>query len=436
MHEQRSTVSRTVLLGSLFAFLPAIVRADTPQLGFELTALPYPLQSKTATLSDGRVVAFDGTRIDLFDADGTLTANLGVVTLPGYPSFLLLDPTEEFVVFGESSFGAIFELTLSPGAPNPVANLAFNYDAVFEDGNHLIVSAATGGFGAGNRIYRLELSSGTTTLLASVAGASGPVALDLAGNLLYGTVSALFPSPPGSSSVLRWPAALLTGASVLSEDDATLIETGFDGAADLAVDPVSGGIYLVENNYGNGVNRIRLVAGNPTITPVLVEGTVFRTISNLEFLPGDGVAIFAGYQPPRGGTLYYSSTDFVSVAARMSVTTLRPIAYASGPGVTGAGPFDIGVTSAPPGGFGFIFYGPSSSVLPNELVLQLRIPLFLGLAPMTAARAPGTLLVAGNGQGHLSYVSPGGLQGNWAFQAVLFDASGRLAGSSAAALFQ
>jgi hypothetical protein len=431
-----STLFRAAFVGASLSFLPASVSADTPGDGFQLTSLPYPLVSRTATFSDGKVVAFDGTNVDLFDADGNLISNLGVLTSPGYPSFVLLDPTEDFVVLGESTFGVIYELGLSPGAPNPITTLVFNYDAVFEDDEHLIVSAATNGFGGGNQIYRVDVFSGASTLLASVSGASGPVALDPAGNLLYGTVSGLFPSPAGSSSVVRWPAAALTGSPVLSEADATLIEGGFDGAADLALDPVGGGLYLAENNFGSGVNRIRLVAGNPLVAPILVEGLLGRSLSNLEFFAGDGVARFAGFQPESGGTLLYNTTDFSAAHERLALLPLRPALAVSGPGVAGSGPFAVDVVDAPPGGFAYVFYSPASSLLSSELVLNLRIPLFLGLAPSATARAPGVLLVGANGTGHATGTSPGGLAGNWALQAVVFDASGRIAGSSSAILFQ
>lgn len=407
--------------------------ADSPQEGFALADLPYPLQSATATMSSGNIVAFDGLDIELYDASGNLLLHLGSLPARVFPSFILIDPAENRAIFGESSVGQIYELGLSPGAPNPVALLPLNYDAVFEDDDHLIVSAATNGFGNGNKIYRVELSTGATTLLAQVSGASGPVALDRARNLLYGTVSSIFPSPPGSSKVIRWSAALLTGAVVLSEDDAVVIEAGFDGAADLVVDPVDGGIYLAENNFGNGVNRIRLVAGNPFVGAFLVEGTGFRTISNLEFLPGDGVAIFAGFQPPRGGTLLYNTTDFVSVFERKSLSALRPTGIVSGPGTSGPGPFDVGVIDAPSNGFGFIFYGPLSQYNPNETAIQLKRPVFVGLNLSTLARAPGTILLDSSGKGHLTFTNPGGLQGQWAMQILLFDAGGALVGSSTAA---
>ncbi len=430
---QAKSVLSTPCTLFLSVLLSAPLHADSPQEGFALADLPYPLQGATATLASGNIVAFDGQEIELYDALGNLLLHLASLSSRVFPSFILIDAAENRVIFGESSVGQIYELALSPGAPNPVALLPLNYDAVFEDDDHVIVSAATSGFGNGNKIYRVELSTGATTLLADVAGASGPVALDRVGNLLYGTASSIFPAPPASSQVIRWDAALLTGAVVLSEDDAVVIEAGFDGAADLVVDPVDGGIYLAENNFGNGVNRIRLVAGNPFVQPFLVEGTGFRTISNLEFLPGDGSAIFAGFQPPRGGTLLYNTTDFVSVFERKSLSALRPTGYVSGPGTSGPGPFDVGVVDGPSDGFGFIFYGPLAQYNPNETVFQLKRPVFVGLNLSTLGRAPGTIRLGGSGEGHLTFTNPGGLQGQWAMQVLLFDADGDLVGSSTAA---
>ncbi len=422
--------ARAAACAAIVSFLTPLALADDPLPGFTLQDLPYPGRSATATLSDGRVVAFDGLKIDLYDPAGNLISSLGQLPAFAFPSFVLVDPSEGTIVVGESSNGFIYELGFTPGTPDPVAQLAFNYDAAFEDDDHLIVSAAATAFGT-NDLVRVEVSSETTTLLAQVAGASGPVVIDGQGDLIYATVSAQFPAPPGSSAVLRWDAALLTGAVVLSEAHATVIEQGLDGAADLALDPF-GDLYLAENNFGTGVNRIRRVAGNPRFGPVLIEGTPFRTMSNLEFEAGTGVAAFAGFQPPTGGTLRYNTTDFVSVFERKELVCLRPGASLSGPGTGGPGPFSLSVVGGPPGGIGIPLYGPSSQYSPNETALLLRVPLFLGLNLATVRRAPGVLLLDGTGAGQAPYVNPGGLVGLFAIQVVVFDAQGRLAGSSSA----
>ena len=421
---------------------PASAATDDPSAGFQVQSLPQaalPCKSfaapVSASLSNGEALVFDGQRVVHYDLAGS---EVGVVTSLSscvFPSFLLIDPTESFVVFGESETGYIYEAPLGLGnSAQPITNLTFNYDALFFGSGELFVSAAA--TPTGNGIYRVDILSGSVTLLATVPGPSGPLLLDAAGNLLYGMQFDGFPLPPtGGHDLIRWDAAQLASGAVLDESDATLVVAGFDGITDLALDSSTGAVYLAENaGFTSGANRIRRVGTGLAGSEVLVEGSVaFATLSNLEFLPGAGAARFLGYQPATGGTLRYASTDFVSSFERSAVMPLRPRTSVSGPGTSGVGPFDVRVDDAPPLGFGLVYYGPTSDFDPNEAVLQLSLPIFVGLDLTTISRAPGTLMVDTAGAGTQGYSSPGGLQGLFAIQVLLFDAGGKLAGTSSAA---
>jgi hypothetical protein len=419
------------LTWAVLAASPAL--ADEPQPGFILEVLPYPGQALTATLSTGEIVAFDGQNLDLYADNGDLINNL--VTLPEFVfgSFLLVDPTDTFVVLGESSNHDILRIDLNPiGIPVAVANLVFNFDAVFEDQDTLLVSAASCGFGCGNEIFRVGLTTGSVQLIARVSGASGPLALDGAGNLYYGTASGQFPPPPNHSEVIRWDASQLHGGPVVSQSDSTLIATGLEGASDLVFDPVGGGLYLAANDFGSGVNVIRQILGSNVNDPILVEGTPFNSIGGLEFVPGDGQAEFAGYQPVRGGTLTYNTTDFFSIFERRSLAPRRPQLTIGGPGATGAGVFTVEVTNGPPSGSALLYYGSSALFDPLETVIQLRVPLFVGLDLPSLMRAPGTFALDATGTGSRDFVNPGGLEGQFAIQLLMLDDIGRIAGMSLA----
>ena len=77
---------RTQFLAAVAALLPPGAHAlqlDSPAEGFALTALPYPGSAATATLEDGRIVAFDGLTLSLHLDDGSL-----VVSWLGYGWFV------------------------------------------------------------------------------------------------------------------------------------------------------------------------------------------------------------------------------------------------------------------------------------------------------------------------------------------------------------
>ena len=65
--------------------------------------------------------------------------------------------------------------TTSGTGPVQLATLTFSYDAAFSPAGELFVSAATGGFGAGNDIFKVALPGGALTQIAHVGGPSGPL---------------------------------------------------------------------------------------------------------------------------------------------------------------------------------------------------------------------------------------------------------------------
>ena len=427
----RRFTRRAVLAAAIvFSFVPTF--ADTPQEGFAVADLPYPGLFATTTLDNGDIISFDGMNFGRYDESGNLIAHL--TSLPDfvYPSFLLVDPTETFILLGESSNGDVITVSLMFPVPLTIANVPFNYAAVFEDPDHVLISAASLGFGLDNQIYRVEVNSGSSAQIAQVSGASGPVAVDATGNVYYGTVSDAFPSPPGSSSVIMWTVDQAGSGSLLTESDAVIIEAGLDGTAALAYDLFGDRLYVAENNFGTGINRIRVVGGGAQA--ILLEGTTGFTISNFEFQGGDGLARLLPYQPA-AARLLYNTTDFFSVFARRSLETLRPTATCTGVGTTGPGPFDVSFVDAPPNGFAIAYYNLQSSMPANEFVLNFKqLPLFFGLSLVQLGRVPGVIVADASGAGSATYVNPGGLEGLFGIQLLLFDATSKLVGSSTVAL--
>lgn len=407
---------------------------DLPAPGFSLDAGVNPLPSilsATTTLSSGEIVVFDGTRVVQHFPDGQPFRTLGTLPAAVFPSFVLADPDESRLFVGESTNGNIYRVFVGgTESLELVANLPLNYDAAMSDGAHLFVSAATCGFVCGNEIWRIDLGGNQTTLVARTVGPSGPLAFDAAGNLYYGSVSPLFPPPPKPSAIWRWSAAQLAGGTVLDLSDAVEIGGAFSGASRLACDRRTGALYLMENNYATGENRIRRVKGSADVSPVVVEGRSFQSMGNLTLLSGDGPAVFRAYQP-EGARLVYTSTDFLTLPERLVLHPSRPTASMTGPGTSGPGNFTLALQGGPPNGVASLWFCPLQAYHVNEAVFRIGgLPLFLGLDGPTSVGLPGLLRLDASGSLLRTYTNPGGWEGTSALQALLFDAHGRLVGSS------
>jgi len=444
----RHTRSVAALLVAALTSLSSAQDESAP--GFSIHPLPAGgtgVFSATTTLENGDFVVFDGTQVVQLDAQGSFLQLLGSFPSMLFPSFLLADPDGLQLWLGESSNGGIYRLILgTPSSPELVATLPYNYDAAVSEPGALWVSAAAAGLASPSEIWRIDLAARTARRIARIPGASGPLAFDAAGNLLYGVVSRQFPPPPGSSSVVRWSRAQLrrllarapapgqVGHAWLELSDAETIATGFTSAARLARDPRTDELFLAENDYVSGVNRLRRLRGSASASPILFEGRPGRTLGSLSFLPGPGAARFLAYQPSEGGSLVFTSADFVAAPERIALRPERPAADIHGPGTSGPGEYFLELSGGPPGGLALIAYGPRSTYSPMESAYLVGdLPLFLGLAPATLHLANGTLSLDGAGTLHASYVNPGGLEGRFALQLLLLDASGRLVGSSSAA---
>jgi len=428
---------------SLCATHPATLAAqDVPADGLALSTASLPPTTPlaaTLTLRDGGTLTFDGLALTRHASDGSLLAQLGSVPLPVFPSFLCTDAEERSAYFGESTLGHVYRLsTTTTGTPELLATLPFNYDAV-QHGRYLYVSAATCGFACDNEIWRIDLADHRSAqafdrafLLARVPGASGPLTTTTSGELVYASVSSAFPPPPGHASVWKWSRAEAEGTQLLALSDADPVASGFEGAARLAHDPRQRALFLAEVDFASGTNRIRRVRDSASLSPVLVEGRSFFGIGSLTFHAASGPARFLPFQPASGGVLSYSTTDFFSTSERLQLRPQRPVAHLDVP-VPGA--LRIALSGGPTGGFARVLVGPRALVPVEERVLLVGgLPLFLGLDRATQGGLAGLLALDLAGELELILPDPGASAAALAFQLLLYDAQGELAGSSTVAL--
>ncbi|TAJ23571.1 MAG: hypothetical protein EPO68_02790 [Planctomycetota bacterium] len=408
---------RTSAAALLSVFLPSVLAAqDQAGAGFALNGLPYPGLAVTSTFANGDVLAFDGSSIARYSADGTLLVGYANFLVPVYPSFATLDATESYALVGESTNHSLARLDLATSTLVPLTTLVFNYDAVQRSGSNWVVSAATcGGISCGNKLYTLDALTGATVEEADLSGPSGPVAVDPAGNVYYANQA-------GASSLVRiFPAASFDAAPVLADADGVVIGVGYAGSSDLLFDAETGRLYMAENNYLTGSTRIRAVTASEANAPIVVDALPFGWITNLELRHGADAAVFAAYQPASGGRLLYNNTDFLSSWTRSEVTPLRPQLALSGPGASGAGALGLDVSGGVPGGVALFAAAPTASLLSVEAPFPLlsAVPL---LSPLALAEVVVLPVINGlDGQGAASRVVPhqGDLLGVLTVQALL-----------------
>ena len=406
--------------------------------GFSSAVLPNPESGSVLALSSGELVTFDGTGVDRWDADGTFLENL--FTLPGtfFAGCFAISPDETTALVGESSNGDLYAVDLVGGGGTYLATLAFNFDAAFETDSTAIVSAATCGFGCGNDLARIDVTTGDVTFLVNVAGSSGSLAVGPDGDLYYGTASAAFPAPPGATDILRFDAAELTGIALLSEADGELVAGGFDGSSSLVIDPVYEVLFLAENDFGTGLNRITRIpvgAGTPSL---VYEGNPFDFTSQLQFFAPTGDGFFFPYQPQGSGSLATVTTDFFSFDDRLELVPERPVLAATGPGAAGSGSFELELSGAPELGLAVLGVGPQGLHDPVETAIDFAgLPLLhTGLHLGSVRVLPLVIPIDGSGAASVGpFHNTGALTGNLVFQALVYSSERSLLGSSQGLLF-
>lgn len=387
------------------------------------------IATTATTRAGGGYAVFDGGTIELLGADGALQQSIQVFASPFFPSFIVEEPDGATLLFGESSNGGVYEYTLPSGPLVLLTTLAFNYDATIEpNGASAVVSAATCGFGCGNSLVRVDLASGLTTVLGSVSGPSGPVDFDTNGDLLYAVQSPLFPAPPGSFSVVRFPAALLASGIALSDTNAQTVVPALDGASDLCLDRRSRDMVVVESVYG-GLNRLRLFRNDGLDKGVLA--------SSIDYLGGVGMHYGnsgpGAFQPyaPSGSRYTYSATDFIS--SRLSaLVPVQPLLAASGPGATGGGQVLFTVAGGVPNGSAVLIACTQANWSPIATLHELTLfQLYSGLPVGAGGVRRGAIMqLDASGNGSIGIYNPSASTPHVVLQALVRNAQAAPVGGS------
>jgi hypothetical protein len=418
--------------GAILALAPALFATDTIGPGWGLDEVRV-LTAPTAfanydTLANGNRVVYDGSTLWLEQDDGVVLATLG--STPGTsPNFVEADPTGTFVLFGEYSTGLIYRSALAGGGIVPLTTLPQNYALVYEPGGSTaLVSAATCGFGCGNEIHRLDVTSGATTLVASVTGPSGPLALAANGDLYYAVQVDTFPTPPGAIDVVRWTAAqVASGPFPLTLAQASAFTTGLDGAGSMAFDPAFGHLFVSQAVY-LGVSSVTEIDRFGTVVGPAASASANDTMGKLEIFDAPGAGSLGAWQPA-GARLQYRTTDFNQGTSQIvRVSPRRPglTAQQNGPTMT------CTITGAQPSSSCFVISSLVALYDPNESAHDLALYQFWTGMPLANIRRAGIQFnTDANGTGSFTFQNPPSIQGTRVIQVLVRDANGTFRGSSA-----
>jgi len=388
--------------------------------GYQRVAeLPFPAYAAWAPLADGSRLVFDGR--SLVRTNGVWTATIASYATFVFPSFVVTDGVTAWV--GESTNGSLKSIDLTTGLVRVMNTLVFNYDAVLLDARTLLISAAPCGFSCGSDLYQLDLSTHQLSLRGHVAGPSGPLARDRAGNVWYGQNSPLYPAPPASSRLLRWSAAQVQGSALLSDSNATVIQAQLDGVADLAVD-LEGGLVLVSQaRLGKESEIIALnLAGQ--WQGYVARGTPW--FSGLALLDSAGPGSFHAWSGA-GTQLWCVASEFVwgGPDKLLAFEPRRAVAHTTGSGMPGLVTWSV--SGAPAQGSWTLLAAPRQMWSGSESVWRWSD------APFTSAIAPSawTRIAKGSidslGNASCAWQSPGP---HLALQGLLRTRDGRSVGTT------
>lgn len=358
-------------LGVLAAPLPAQQLAE----GLASSATTLPGATSLALRLPQGVVTFDGLQVQA-TMPGQAPQTLLTLSAFRFGSFLL-PVGNSHVLFGCTGLtggDAVWLVPLQGPAPaQPLAALAFNYDAALLDAGRALVSARTGGFSApDNELWVLDLATGGLQRIASIAGASGPVAIAGNGDVYYATGFAGFPTPPGTCSVMRFPRAVIDAAiannQLLGMPQVQTIAAGLDAAGDLCFDD-DGDLLFVDWFNGRIGEISDAASASPTVVPNVVDfATAGVYPTTVQFVAGAQAGVFEPFQPANGA-LYVFETDYVAAAALRRVESRPATLLANASSPAPAGPLPLVVTAGPANGLGLLAFGVGAPGGPTALAV-------------------------------------------------------------------
>ncbi|MEM9380286.1 MAG: hypothetical protein AAGB93_10095 [Planctomycetota bacterium] len=444
MHSHRFTRLAALLVSSSLALAALAPAQVAPSEGFDIGGA-LDLSPFCGTFpsfyvfDDSSALVFDGSQIVLISGDGTVLRDYGTAPTSVFSSFLAVDEASGTAFIGESSFGTIRALDLASGQLSDVTTIGFNFDLAFDVVPGLAyVSASPNGFGA-NEIYRVDLLSGTTTLVAEIGGFSGPVEVDEAGNLFAGALPGTFPIPAGSVDIVRFKAEDLNSGLVLTLNDSSLYSGGFNGLSSTAYDAANGGVVAIETNAGAGGTGSIAWRLDPAGARIEQVATAPGFAGGAQLLDPEGGTVFAGFQPPAASfRMEFSDCFGAGTSSVFNVVPERPRASFLGPGAGVAGPGSVELEGGIPNGFASLWVARSGAyeIIPVIEDIGGLYPVALRADSFDFGRRFAPLPVSSSGTVGFPFSQTPSIEGAILFQWIVMDANMDIVTTSTAVINQ
>jgi hypothetical protein len=420
----------------LASFTPELAAQLVAQPGWQSAAVPAAgpggFVGGLAPLPNGNAAVFDGSAV--VEVDVTSGAVLTTLYQPAssvFGSFLVLSPSREFLLFGESSFATITKIPLDGSPVSVVATVQSAYDLAFASDAVAYVSASPS-FGTAN-VLRLDLTSGANDVMVETQGASGPLVVAPNGDLYYAEADITFPASQFQQDILRFSAGQLAaaiGPTHHTETDGAIFVAGLTTISDLAVDSEGNLVAAIDADGLSGNNQIVEYRPDGQPASVLADQAGFDYVGYLAMaVTPESVATFAHFQPADGGTILAVATDFFSFNDLVLVRPERATLDVSPQSPLPIGNFTVSLANGPPNGFALVLVA-SQPLAPEVVVMQQGTPFFFGVLPGTIAAMVVIPLDAEGAFAASASHHGGGVGGVAYLQAALIDSLGRGVGTS------
>lgn len=442
MHSYRFPRLAALLVSGSLALTAVSAAQVTPSEGFDIGGAidlsPYcGTFPSVYVFEDSSALVFDGRQISLISGDGTLLRDYGTAPFSVFASFLEVDEAAGIAYVGESSFGTIRSLDLATGQLSPVTTIDFNFDFAFDVVPGLAyVTASPNGFGA-TEVYRIDLLSGQTTLVADIGGFSGPIEVDELGNVFVGVLPGTFPIPPGSVDIVTFDASDVNSGVVLTLSDATVYSSGFNGLSSTAYDEANGGLVAIETNAGAG--GMESIAWRLDSTGARAENvaTAPGFAGAAQLVDPEGGTVFAGFQPPAASFRMSSSDCFgAGTSAIFNVVPTRPTASFIGPPSGMTGPASIELENGIPNGFAMLWVARFGAyeIIPVIEDIGGLYPVALRADAIDFGRRFAPLPVSNTGSLGFTFTQTPAIEGEILFQWIVMDPSMNIVTTSTAVI--
>ncbi|MHC5063630.1 MAG: NHL repeat-containing protein, partial [Planctomycetota bacterium] len=312
------------------------------ELLFEETQNPYFFNGYALGLEEGEIYVALGRRILRIREDEPAEV-IHEFQLGGSAGLLMRPRGRKQIYFSDFKTDDLHRIDLLSGHRSKLHLPAFTFDIAVSQQGEVFASAFPNflrSFGRAG-IYRVHGEGSVPELFFEVDGPSGPITFDAEGALYYAEQSDIFPSPPGSIRLLRFPQFASPNFGLNSPDKdnsgwlpafrGSEVVAALDGAYDIAFDD-RGRLYVTDP-FDGGIERSMpdsLVFDPLPLLPPNGESSL-----QMQFI-SEARGEFAAFQPDFGSQLLLSTTGNAATRvwsirpARLSLQVIKQ--PTSGPG--------------------------------------------------------------------------------------------------------